>query len=132
MDNEIENVKKIINAGITKKTDMEVFMDKVPELFDKFVQINDQNNQISKQKIESDERVAILKIENQKTDTQNKHKENIYTFFILIIIGIIGGIGGIITISIGKIEWGIVIISSTVSGILGFFGGRSTIEKKQG
>lgn len=50
-------------------------------------------------------------------------------FRIVYVLAFLGGASGIIALALGKIETGSTIILATITGVLGFLGGRATVPK---
>ena len=97
------------------KSDLEVVMPYVKEIFDRIVE---RDIQINKTTTESQERLSMKNI-------ILGHRERLIVFGIIMAIAIIGGISGITTLLSGKTEIGFPIITATISGILGLLGGKA-------
>lgn len=84
--------------------------------------------------------VSNTQIEMNKTNVGSNEKIRLkdmqYRFIITLIIygivvflSVIGGISGYVLIKSGRSDIGYPIITSTVTGVLGFLGGRATASK---
>lgn len=118
------------NNPLVPKSDMEIIMPYANEMVAKFADMQ----------VEMSKTNAQMQIEMNKTNVDSnekvrmqgmnyKFKEALMIYGIITIIAVIGGVSGLTMLHLGKTDIGSSIIFSTITGILGFFGGKSLAAK---